>query len=257
MVQELLDEAAANLAGWHDTSVRALDVRTEQDHVLWFATEPTTPIYFSAITLGGAARADEQLQAIRVLTRARAGQQLVVCDSFDVLDLSPLGFEVMRKSTWMIRPPGEPEQRSEFPRGFHIERVVTASQMAAWEAASMEGFDAPEKVAPGSVHAPAILRDRRMQVFAAICDGEVVGGAMAYLSERGVSGVYGVSVVPGHRRKGYAEQLTWRCVLARPQSAASLQPSDMAASVYRRMGFEDAGSYTVWYLGGDKLDESK
>ena len=60
-------------------------------------------------------------------------------------------------------------------------------------------------------------------------------------------GVYGVSVVPGHRRKGYAEQLTWRCVLARPHVPASLQPSDSAHPLYKKMGFEDAGEYVVWF----------
>ncbi len=80
-----------------------------------------------------------------------------------------------------------------------------------------------------------------MQVFAGKEGDDVVAGAMAYLSERGVCGVYGVSVVPGRRRKGYAEQLTWRCVLARPHVPASLQPSDSAHPLYKKMGFEGRG----------------
>lgn len=243
---ELVTEAAANLAGWHDSHLKALGVRTEADPVLWRGTQESPVLFFDAVTLGGPGEADDQMEALKAWIASREGETLSVCDSWGMLDLAPLGFEVMRRGQWMVRMPAEPN-RSPFPQGFSIERVVIERQMVAWEAASAKGFESKEAPQAGEWHPAKVLEDPRMQVFAGKEDGEVVAGAMAYLSERGVCGVYGVSVVPGHRRKGYAEQLTWRCVLARPHVPASLQPSESAHPLYRKMGFEDAGEYVVWF----------
>lgn len=243
---ELVTEAAANLAGWHDSNLKALGLRTEADPVLWRGTQESPALFFDAVTLGGPGEADEQMEALKSWLASRDGETLAVCDSWGMLDLAPLGFDVMRREQWMIRMPAEPN-RSPFPKGFHIERAVIERQMLAWEAASAKGFESKDAPEPGAWHHAKLLEDPRMQVFAGKEGDEVVAGAMAYLSERGVCGVYGVSVVPGHRRKGYAEQLTWRCVLARPHVPASLQPSETAHALYKKMGFEDAGEYVVWF----------
>ena len=246
---DLVPEAAANLAGWHDSHLKALGLRTEADPVLWRGTQQAPVLFFSAVTLGGPEQAPAQLETITSWASTRKGEDLAVCDSWATLDLAPLGFDVMRRAQWMIRMPAEPN-RSPFPGGFHIERVVIERQMLAWEAAGAKGFESKTQPEPGAWHPTALLEDARMQVFAGKEGDEVVAGAMAYLSERGICGVYGVSVLPGHRRKGYAEQLTWRCVLARPHVPASLQPSETAHALYKKMGFEDAGEYVVWFRKG-------
>ncbi len=244
MTANLVPDAAANLAAWHDSSLHALDLRCERDATLWHCTETHPRMFFAAVTLGGPESKDDHLAGIEALARERSGDDFAVCDSFASLDLRPLGFEEMRQSTWMVRRPGAPE-RGEFPRDLVIERVLTDRQLAEWEAASIAGFQLRDTPPPGGLHAPAILSDGRMQVFAGKVDGHIVSGAMGYLTER-VNGVYAVSTLPDYRRRGYGEWLTWRVVLARPYQPATLQPSPEAESLYRKMGFETMGEYTVW-----------
>jgi hypothetical protein len=242
--QDHVADAAANLAGWHDSSLRALKLRTEQDAALWSSREAGPMVFFSGVTLGGPDASDEQLRAIEGLLQERHADDFAVCDSFATLDLAPLGFEVLRLGTWMVRMPAEPVRRP-FPRDLAIERVVTPQQLAEWEAASATAFGAPPLPEVGAWHAPAILSDPRMQVFAGKVGDRVVCGSMAYFSDR-VNGIYAVSTLAEYRHKGYAEWLTWRGVLARPHQPATLQPSEQAEALYRHMGFEDTGEYVVW-----------
>ena len=68
---------------------------------------------------------------------------------------------------------------------------------------------------------------------------------MGYVDDT-VIGIYGVGTVPGHRGRGYARALTLR--RARPGAGrpATLQPSDAAARMYRRLGFAEIGRFTHW-----------
>ncbi|MDZ7728586.1 MAG: GNAT family N-acetyltransferase [Dehalococcoidia bacterium] len=244
MNEELIAEAAGNLASWHDSSLRALDVECERDGLTWQANTAGPEVYFRTITLTGPDEADDHYRRIQELVEAHGDETLTVCDSWGALDLAPLGFDVLRRGSWMVRHPAPP-QRSPFPADFAIERVITEKQLAAWEAASAEGFGASSQPERGTLHGAAILQDPRMQVFSGSADGQVVGGAMAYIGDR-ILGVYGVSVIPQYRRRRFAEMLTWRCVLARPNIPAVLQPSEPAEPLYRTMGFEPIGEYVAW-----------
>ena len=243
---DLIADAAANLAGWHDSSLRALGLECERDAALWRASMPGPSVYFCAVTLGSGERTDDHLEGIEELAGTHPSVPLTVCDSFNALDLAPLGFERLRTGTWMVRKPADPQRRP-FPADLVIERVITPGQLAEWEAASAMGFGSPAPT-PGSLHGAGILSDARMQVFAGKVDGKVVAGSMGYLTER-VNGVYGVSTIPGHRRRGYAEWLTWRAILGRPHQPTILQPGEESEPLYHRMGFEPMGQYTAWHRG--------
>lgn len=244
MSTDLVSEAAANLAAWHDLSLSALDRASESDAALWRCDESHPANFFAAVTLADPNAHDDQLRGIQTLVAARPDDELTVCDSFAALDLRPLGFEEQRRGTWFVRAPAAPE-RSPFPAELSIERVVTERQLAAWEAAAAMGYGAGTPPEPGSWFGKAMLADPRLQVFVGKADGKVVSGSMVYLGDR-VSGVYAVSTLPGFRRRRFAEWLTWRAVLARPQQPSVLQPSVEAEPLYRWMGFEPMGEFVVW-----------
>jgi predicted GNAT family acetyltransferase len=69
---------------------------------------------------------------------------------------------------------------------------------------------------------------------------------MAYV-EDDLIGIYGVTVVPGARRRGYGAALTWRAIQADPLVPAALHPSDMARAMYQRLGFAPIGHFSAWH----------
>lgn len=237
-------EAAANLAAWHNAALRALGIESTTESVLWSASQDCPSVYYNAITLGGEDAHDEQLASVAALARSHPGDTFAVCDSFGTLDLGELGFAATQHGTWLVRKPGAPERRP-FPPELSIERVVSDRQLAAWEAANAIGYGAAPPPEPGTWHAPALLADPRAQIFAGYADGHVVSGSMAYLTDR-VNGIYAVFTIPDYRGRGFGEWLAWRAILGRPHQPATLQATAKAEPLYRRMGFEPAGPFTIW-----------
>jgi ribosomal protein S18 acetylase RimI-like enzyme len=253
----LLDAAAANLAGWHDCSVRALGFAASAGRWWWLAPTPSPWIYFTAIELRHPASGRERRAARTELERHLedpAGSFEAVCDSFGDLDLASLGLARRANGLWYARPPGAPPRLDPPPTGLAITEVTERTDLAAFEAATCAAFNAPPPVTPFDIHAPAILDDPAMHVLIArlasserVGDGvgDVVAGAMAYVAD-GVVGIYGVGTVPGHRRSGYATALTNACVALAPDRPATLQPSAEAAALYRRLGFVEVGRFSHW-----------
>jgi hypothetical protein len=79
------------------------------------------------------------------------------------------------------------------------------------------------------------------------------GGEAAAASELtvggGVAGLYGISTLEAHRRRGYGTAMTLRPLRdarAEGLTHAVLQASDAGAGVYRRIGFEEFGGITEY-----------
>jgi hypothetical protein len=58
--------------------------------------------------------------------------------------------------------------------------------------------------------------------------------------------VHAVATAADARVRGYGEALSWAATLFRPDLPATLQASDMGLPIYRRMGYEVFGDFTVW-----------
>jgi ribosomal protein S18 acetylase RimI-like enzyme len=249
-----LEAAAANLAAWHDCSVRALGFTSASGRWWWTAPTPAPWIYFTAIALR-APRSGRERRAARAELRQHlddsAGSYEAVCDSFDDLDLEPLGLARRARGLWYERSSDATADADGYgdgqTAGLLISRVVGPDELAAFERATCAAFRVPPPVAAFDIHAPPILADPSMHVLVARSaeTGDVVGGAMAYLSD-GVVGIYGVGTVAGHRRAGCATALTNACIAIAPDRPAILQPSAEAASLYRRIGFVEVGRFSHW-----------
>ena len=70
-------------------------------------------------------------------------------------------------------------------------------------------------------------------------DGQAVATSTLVASHR-VAGVYNISTLEGHRRKGYGTALSWHAIARGTElraNIASLQATEMGAPLYERMGF--------------------
>lgn len=233
----LVASTAANLAGWHDLNVRALGLRSAWRDGWWLALDEPPPIYFRAV----AVRPGADAAALRGLPEGRGG--LVVCDPWSDLELGAGGLRVESERPWMVRAPG-PLPEDALPDGLRIDRVADATALLAFERAAAEGFGAPQQP-PHAWHAPPLLLDRRFDLWLGWLGERVVATANGF-REAGVLGVYSVSTMPLARGRGYASALTAHAVRSAATIPAVLQPSDMAESLYRRLGFERFATFRTW-----------
>jgi GNAT superfamily N-acetyltransferase len=252
-VDDLLISGAANLAAWHDSSVRALGLATSRTSWWWTAPTPRPWIYFTAITLRPPRSRDDRAELDRELVAHLddpRGSFQAVCETFDRVDLSeaagaPSSLFHRTTGRWYVRRPQEDRGGEGAPQDLQIITVRDEDDLHDYEKATCAAFRAPPPVAPFEIHAPGILEDPAMHVLLARVDGDIAGGAMAYETDDMI-GIYGVGVVPGLRGRGYATALTQAAMALAPDRATVLQPSAEAQSLYHRLGFEEVGRFTHW-----------
>jgi len=248
----LIVAAAANLAAWHDSSIHALGSTTSTGSWWWTSSSPRPWIYFTAIALRPPRSAgDRRASNCELATHLDDpdGAFQAVCESFDRVGLDDQGLHLRTRGLWFRRPAG-PAPAGGPPGGpsgdeLEIVRVEAEDDLHDYERVTCAAFRAPPPVAPFEIHAPGILDDPRMHVLLGRVDGEIAGGAMAYVTDDLV-GIYGVGVVPGHRGRGHATALTTTALALAPDRPAVLQPSAEAEHLYRRLGFAEIGGFTHW-----------
>lgn len=241
--EDLLHAAAANLAGWHDCSLRALGLHPRFTDQWWTCATPAPSIFYTAVSQRRERYPGELHAELLVHLDDPAGAHLAVCDAFGELDLHPLGLAPRARLPWFARPPG-PLPADE-PTGLDITLVRVAADLAPWEATAVRAFAVRHPVAPFDIHHPGILEDPAMHVLAGRADGEIVAVAMAYV-DAGVVGVYGVGTLANHRGQGYARAMTRAALALGADQAAILQPTPEATSMYHALGFEPVGKHTHW-----------
>ena len=243
-MSDLIEEAARNLAAWHETSVRALGVTSEYGPHAWITNGPIHFIYLSCVTLAPLPdpRERQRLSAEVTAYFAETTREVAVCDCWDELDLARAGF-TRALEPWLARPAGAAPHVT-IPPELEIIHVEDAATLRAFEETAAAGFEAPIP-APFTMHAPAILNDPRFHLWLGRVDGRGASVAMAYAGER-VTGVYGVATVPEFRRRGYGAALTWQATLVNPDVPAVLNPSAMGAALYDRMGYRRFADFAFW-----------
>jgi ribosomal protein S18 acetylase RimI-like enzyme len=244
---DLLAPAIANLVAWHESSVTALGFPGRIGRHWWTCPTPQPWIYFTAIELDAVATGRSRRASrdeLDVHLDDPRGAFQAVCVSYDDVDLGAAGLTRRSEGRWYARPPAAAPP-DEVPRDLEITEVRDHAALAEFEVATCAAFGSPPPTAPFDVHAPAVLDDPAMRILVGRHDGEVVCGAMGYVDDR-VVGIYGVGTVPGQRARGYARALTLAVLDLAPGLAATLQPSDAAARMYRRLGFEEIGRFSHW-----------
>jgi GNAT superfamily N-acetyltransferase len=174
-------------------------------------------------------------------------RRLAIADATNQLDLAHFGLEREHERPCFWRAAGQ-EGAPPMTGDLEIVEVKSAELLADFEATSAEGFEATA-VQRFAQHAPGVLADPRFRLWLGRVEGRDVGAAMAYADDD-LIGIYGVTVVPSARRRGYGAALTWQAIQANPRLPAALQPSDMAVEMYRRLGFAPIGHFSAWHRAG-------
>ena len=246
---KIVRSGAKNWADWHGSQLHAHGLDCIRSEVLWSCPSAGPPIYLGAITLSDGN--DPRLyREIGELTENRGQDGFILVDSWMALDLSGLGFSLGGIEPWYVRAPA-PLPESSLPEGLLIERVASVSRLEQFERASLEGFGvvSPNDVAPFQIHAAQSLEDPRLHCYIGWIEGCAVSVSMAYVGDE-VVGVYGVATIQEFRRRGYGEAITWAAIGSDPSLPAVLEPTEIAAGLYRRMGFVEVGRLRKWSYSG-------
>lgn len=240
---------AKNWADWHGSQLRAHGLNCLGSDMLWSCPSAGPPIYLGAITLSQG-NATRLYREIGKLVKARGLDGFILVDSWMALDLCSLGFSLGGIEPWYVRVPA-PLPKGSVPKGLSIKRVTTVSQLEIFGRASLEGFDVvgPDDVTPFQTHGPESIEDPRLHCYIGWVDGRPACVSMAYVGEE-VVGVYGVATVPAFRRRGFGAAITWAAIGSEPDLPAVLEPTEMAAGIYRRMGFVEVGRLRKWICSG-------
>ncbi|MBI2703787.1 MAG: GNAT family N-acetyltransferase [Actinobacteria bacterium] len=248
----LLGAAAANLAAWHTSSVAALGLASTTSERWWTCALPGPTIFHSAISLRPSSHRRwwvrrRHLAELRDVLAQPEANHRSVCDSWNELDLTRLGLSRQAVSPWCAREARPPPQigDGDAAAALAIEVVRDRGTLLVFERTMAQAFEVPVLIPPFGVHAPPILDDPSMQVLLGRVGTEAVSIAMTYRS-RGVLGVYGVGTVPDHRGNGYATAMVRHILDGETELPATLQPSQQAETMYRKLGFRPIGRFAHW-----------
>ena len=126
----------------------------------WVNAEPVPRFYPNVVTLtSGEADLAEQRQTVRILLKSNLPGRWAVKDSFYMLDLARLGFEVLQEGNWM---------RKQQPKA-----SVMVSGLA-WERAEPGGDAFPV----------ALFGDGNFAMFSGRRDGAIVAGGTFYRADK-------------------------------------------------------------------------
>jgi GNAT superfamily N-acetyltransferase len=132
------------------------------------------------------------------------------------------------------------------PEGVEIREVDGSGDAEALVQVGVHAFGDDPAIGRAFYGASAAAGLSHARMFVAWRGAEAVGISAAYLDGAAI-GVMGVGVVPRARRQGLGSALTVHAARAFPGAdLAWLHPSDEAASMYGRLGFERVSDWEVW-----------
>ena len=237
---------ALNLATWTYVSAQCLGVQTFRTDSLWWRRPGGSPIYLGAVIVGAQTASHEIFADLRVVQEAWGAEGLTVYDCWAKHDLGKIGLKHLWTTPWYVRPPSK-LAASGATTGLTVESVSSASQLADFEEATVEGFEMAEaeRLERFSQHALATLDDPGMVYLNARLDGQVVASTIVYITDDMV-GIYGISTLPRFRRRGYATALVRAAVALRPDLPVSVYPDPPSLPIYSGIDFVYGGEIAVW-----------
>jgi len=136
-----------------------------------------------------------------------------------------------------------------FPNDLEIVPVETGAILQKWIHIASIGFDVPEEYEKVwyDFFVEAVL-DPPFRTYLALLKGQPVATSQLFLSA-GVAGIYNVTCIPEARGQGIGAAITLAPALAARRMGyriGILQASDLGASVYRRLGFQDFGKRSIF-----------
>lgn len=211
---------------------------------LW-AADPSSviPIPNSATALrplddATAADAVKQLDAFYA---QGSGAPWMLWSAWPTPELAPYGMQLAGHLPLMFRLPGALDIATDL-------RIIEATEdasLADFDETMIYGYQIAELRFPADRLSDSRALGGPMHFFVGYEGTKPVSCAASYIGEREV-GVYRVATLPEKRGKGYGAALTAAAINSAPHLPAVLQASDLGQPVYRRLGFEQPGEFTVW-----------
>jgi hypothetical protein len=224
------DEAAAlNNAEWCAAIWRSHGLAVEQAHGLWFCRGTAPQYYPNVVTVDRAADSGAQASFIAELAgTTRAG--VFVKDSFERLDLAPMGFQTLFEARWLwLEPPAPSANRSRL----RWDRIGEEAQLSRWERAWRGADPNPERIFRAD-----LLADDRVSILAGVdATGEIIGGGVGFRA----AGAEGITNLFGPRL-AFIDAL--RAAGAAVPIVCYEQGDDLAEAI--QAGFEPLGGLRIW-----------
>lgn len=222
--------------------------RFERGHGYCFAAFPTFPIRDingvwasteAAADSLAAARAQAEQLGTPFVVMARAGKTPTVEEAARGLGLTnEIRIPSMAVTPTALREP---------PSDVQVLRVETSDGLAQALAVGARGFGVPDDLV-ASVYSLEVAGLAGLQFYLARADGVDVATAMGFTVGPTV-GIFNVATPEEHRGRGYGAAITAHAVregFAAGSDLAGLQSSPMGERVYKRLGFREVETYTLF-----------
>jgi hypothetical protein len=235
MIADRQDACAHNNAFWCNAVLKAAGAKTEFHNSHWIAREKSLPLYPNMVTLTASPGADvyENLETLP--------EGAAVKDSFDSLDLAPIGFEKLFSGTWLFRK-AKTDKRPPIRPDWH--KVAHGEALKKWLAA----WNSNDQL--HGVFSSRLLENRSIDFAAISKDGQLKAGAVfntgPKLDGKEVVGLTNLFCRRNWRYSALQE-------LLEPYShkpVCTYETDDALLPVYRQLGFEDCGKLSVWLKSG-------
>jgi ribosomal protein S18 acetylase RimI-like enzyme len=138
-----------------------------------------------------------------------------------------------------------------FPSELAIERVSNAEVLSEFVDVMRVGFEMPEFTVAAlfeAFRAVGLTDESPWRNYVGRLDGEVVTTASLAIVA-GVAGIYNVATLPQARRRGFGYAMTLAALREARElgyQIGILQSSAVGLGVYRRLGFEQYSSYSIY-----------
>ncbi|MFN8506845.1 MAG: hypothetical protein U0547_04690 [Dehalococcoidia bacterium] len=129
-----------------------------------------------------------------------------------------------------------------------VRAVETVEDAATFVATMAAGFNTPRELFDLFGHHSLLGRPGLTHYLGFVGPKPVATATL--VASHGIAGIFNVSTLASHRRRGYGETMTWHALrdgLAEGCSAAGLQATPLGYPIYRRMGFRGSVDYRSWY----------
>ncbi len=215
--------AADNNARWCDLVCRSHGIPTRMDPALWVALRRSPELYPDAVTL------TPDLVAGEVLGSVQDGPGCAVKDSFDTLDLAPMGFDELFRAQWIYR-----------------DSASLPSPARAWSVVETDaGFDEwTDAAGLSSTLRHDLLHDPTVRFLVAREAGGVGAGAIANRTGPvvGVSNVFTTTIAADEAWAGIAPAIAR---VFPPLPLVGYEQGDQLQAALAA-GFTQAGTLRVW-----------
>jgi GNAT superfamily N-acetyltransferase len=245
MSSDLIARAAANNIHQSEAVLEALGSRGKFTDDLWTNPHLWNIPYANGGTLSVGGDEQRQLDEIAQLTSGRpAGVATYVMDSWAVLDLTPLGYEIHFTDEWyVLRKPVTDGGQS---GGERVRPIVHPDDLAEFDRASVLGFDvALPSDPPGHTFAPSLLDDGRFQFLGLYVDGALASGLYLF-DDSDSTGVYTFFTLPRYRGRGHATELLRTALQAVSTFPLATNPSPLSRGIFAKLGFQPIGERRLW-----------